>query len=192
MEATNLTETTAISLDGRGRHLAAAARDVALIFGGLLALTAVAAGAGALWPTLAGSVAPHPTLRPTFAAIIGILAANLRVLALPFILTVCRCDSGRISRRLGDLLIAAVLGVNALNVGVELGCRQGRLIPYLPHLPLEYLAAASAAGVWVSARRRPPCQQPRPLAIAVPYAAATVILLAAAATIEVLLTPHAR
>jgi len=171
--------------------LATTACDTIVVTAGLAALTAAGAGAGMIWPGLAGTTAPHPTLYPTLSAVVAIIANNGRVLALPFILTVTRFDTSRRPRQLADAVLALVLAVNAVNVGVELGRWQGRLLPYLPHLPVEYLAAATAAGVWVNARRHATRRQSTPARTVFAYAAGTLLLLAAAAVIEVLLTPHA-
>ena len=130
---------------------------------------------------------PHPALHPTLSAILQILTVNVRVLCAPFILALSRFGSARRARPFADVVIAAILGSNALRVGLALGRWQGRLLPYLPQLPLEYLAAAVAASTWAGARRG--ALDSRQLA---PRFAVTVALLAVAATVEVLLTPHAR
>ena len=65
-------------------------------------------------------------------------------------------------------------------------------MPYLPHLPLEYLAISVAAGAWLSARdrgARGPRQALRPT---LTYVVVVVVLVVVAASVEVLLTPHAR
>lgn len=164
-----------------------AVSDTVKIVAGLIAVTAGGALLERAWPALAGATAPHPTLHPTLTVIAGILATNLRVLALPFILTLTRFQTSQPSRLIGDALVLGVLGANAISIGVELGRWQSQLIAYLPHLPLEYLAAATAAAGWTDARRR---QASHPRA-STTYAASTVLLLAVAALVEVLLTPHA-
>jgi hypothetical protein len=160
-------------------------RPVALAAAALLATGTL----GALLALLDGSLidfpAPHPTLHPTLGAIASIFANNLRALAVPFILIAFRFPSSRPSRIAGDALVAGLLLANGVQVGFAIGRWQGRLVPYLPHLPLEYLAASVAAGAWLSGRRS------QPLATTVRYGALTVALLGAAAVVEVLLTPHA-
>ena len=189
-----LTPNPAISpRQSRGERSATAtvAGDTIAVCAGLLALTAAGAGAGVIWPGLAGFTAPHPTLHPTLEAIVAISTNNGRVLALAFILTLARFDTNRRSRQLGDAVLTIVLGVNAVNVGVALGRWQARLLPYLPHLPVEYLAAAAAAGVWCNARRHASRGQRTPTRAVVAYAAGTLLLVTVAASSEVLLTPHA-
>lgn len=166
-----------------------AVSDTVKTTAGLFAVTAVGAGLERVWPALPGATAPHRTLHTTLAAIAQILATNLRVLALPFILALTRFQTNRASRLTADGLVIGALAANALNVGIELGRWQARLIPYLPHLPLEYLAVATATAAWLNARRLRRATQPR---VTTAYALVTVLLLAVAAVIEVLLTPHAR
>lgn len=182
MVTTDLTASkTARPLATAGR----AARAAIACTATLVAVTALAAIAGTVDHALAPSTPPHPTLHPTLAAAAAILLNNARVLALPFGLLVLRCDTIRWGRTLGSALVVGVLSANAVTVGLALGRWQGRLVPYLPHLPLEWAAAGLAASVWARAlatRRRDPGDLAR-------AAAMTLLLLAAAAAIEVLLTP---
>jgi hypothetical protein len=148
-----------------------------------------ATGAGLLlalaFPTLGPGGPPHPTLHPSLGAVAAILTQNLRVLAAPYLLVIFRFGRTRRARLAGDVLVAAILGANALRVGLALGRWQGRLLPYVPQLPLEYLAAALAATAWIHARRGG--VNHRSLCI---LAALTALLLSGAAAAEVLLTPH--
>ncbi len=157
---------------------------------GLLVATALGVGAELVDPTLFRSMPPHPTLSPSVGAIAAIFATNLRVLAAPFLLIAFAFASGRRAAVLGDALVAGILVVNGLRVGLAIGRWQGRLLPYLPHLPFEYLAAAVASAAWLNARRDPGERPLQALRASAGYAAAAVVLLAAAATVEVLLTPH--
>ena len=86
------------------------------------------------------------------------IANNLRVLAAPFLLTVFRWPGGRLTRRLGDLVIAALIAENTIAVGLALGRWGDRLLPYVPQLPLEWTALGIAGAAWLTARdggRRP-------------------------------------
>ena len=96
------------------RRLGAAAACVWLLtaFGVLLARLA---------PALAPSAHPHPTLHGTLGELASVIANNLRVLAAPFLLAVFRWPGGRLTRRLGDLLIAALIAENTIAVGLALG-----------------------------------------------------------------------
>jgi hypothetical protein len=164
-------------------------RTAALCWLALATTTALSAFAAMAWPALGPATRPHAALHPTLEAIASILLNNARVLAAPFILVAARFDRGRVSRLVGDTILAAILGSNAIAIGLALGRWRGALIPFVPQLPIEYLAAATAATTWLNARRHAAASAP---SIATTGAAATVGLTAAAAAIEVLLTPHAR
>jgi hypothetical protein len=155
----------------------------------LAATTALGAAAAIAWPALGPASRPHATLHPSFDAIASISLNNVRVLAAPFILAAARFGATRSSRFTGDAIVATILVGNAVAVGLALGRWRGALIPFVPQLPIEYLAAATAAAAWLHARRHGPPRAPQ---MAVANAAATIGLAAAAAAIEVLLTPHAR
>jgi len=155
----------------------------------LATATALGAAAAIAWPALGPASRPHATLHPSLDAITSILLNNLRVLAAPFILAAARFGTTRTSRLAGDAIVATILVGNAVAVGLAFGRWRGALIPFLPQLPIEYLAAATAAAAWLEARRHAVPRRPQ---IAIANAAATIGLTAAAAAIEVLLTPHAR
>jgi hypothetical protein len=169
-------------LEGLGIAASAAAATVAIWSATGVGIVLVLA-----LPRLAPSGPPHPTLHPSFGAVAGIVAQNLRVLAAPYLLAVFRFDRTRRARLAGDVLVAGILGGNALRVGLALGRWQTGLLPYLPQLPLEYLAAAVAASAWILGRRGGLGR--RAFCI---HAALTALLLCGAAAAEVLLTPHAR
>jgi hypothetical protein len=165
-----------------------ATRAIITAYAGLWLLTAAAALAAALVPSLGPSRAPHPTLKPSVAAIAIILLTNVRALAPPFLLAAFRFGSRRASRTFGDLLVTTPLALVAIRVGAALGRWNGRLIPYIPQLPIEYIAAAIAAGVWI-VQRKAPAGCGRSLTRS---ALLVLIALAAAAAIEVLATPYPR
>lgn len=166
----------------------ARAHTAVALYAGLWALTALATAAALVAPSLAPNRAPHPTLEPTAAAVASILLNNTRVLAPPFLLAAFGFGSARSSRALGDLIVAAPAALLTISVGIAIGCWGERLLPYIPQLPIEYAAAAAAASVWVAHRRgaRPDV---RSLAR---NAGVVLALLALAAALEVLATPHAR
>ena len=156
----------------------------------LLILTALGALLAQEVPALAPTTRPHPTLHSTPGAIVAILANNARVLAVPFILTAALFARTRPTRLLGDLIVAAILAGNALWIGLAIGRWQGALVPYIPQLPMEYLAASTAAAAWIHSRRQARSGAGRHVTLI--YASATAVLLVSAAGAEVLLTPHAR
>lgn len=156
-----------------------------------LAATLVGVAVAHVDPALAPATRPHPTLHPSPAAIASILANNARVLTAPFILIAARFARSPRAAIVGDAVIGLIVGGNALVIGLAIGRWGGALAPYLPHLPLEYLATSTAAAAWVRTRRvatENRTADPRATAI---YGAATVALLLIAASVEVLLTPHA-
>ena len=172
-----------------GRQLAGGRiRQVLALWGALWAATALGMLLALPWPAQAPAGRPHPSLHPTLGAIASILATNIGVLIVPFALVALRFQSTRGWRLLADTLVLIVLGRSAITIGLALGHNGTRLLPYLPQLPVEYAAAALAAGVWIEHRREPRTSV-RSLAS---QAVLVLALLAIAAALEVLATPHAR
>jgi hypothetical protein len=159
--------------------------ELATAAAAVLALTGAAVLAGALDPAFAGGGHPHPTLTGTVGEAAGILLNNLRALAAPFLLIILRFPAARITRAVGDVAIAAILTVNCVIVGIQLGRWQGRLLPYLPHLPLEFSALACSTCTWLIARDD--TKRRRELAV---LAVAMIALLTGAACLETWVTPH--
>ena len=158
------------------------------LYAGLWLLTALAVLAALADSTLGSSKRPQPTLHPTITTVIGVALSNARVLTPPFLFSLFRFGGARTTRAIADLVVAAPLVVVAVTVGATLGRWGGRLVPYVPQLPVEYLAAAAAAGVWVTSGRAGRAKA-RELAR---QAAVVLALILIAAAIEVLATPHAR
>jgi len=183
MGAAELTRTTGIaSGESRARvH----ARPIAAAYAGMWILTCLGAAIGSAAPGLAPSGQPHPTLHGTPSDFASIAIANARVLSAPFLLALFRIPSDRRPRQLGDLIVVVLLGGNALRVGLALGRDRVALLPYLPQLPVEWLAAALAAAAWLTLRTG--ARDRTGLA----YLAAVLVLTAAAAAIETIWTPHA-
>jgi hypothetical protein len=153
--------------------------------GAVIGLTALGVGLALIDPGLAGSTRPHPTLTGSLGDAAGILQNNARVLAAPFLLVVLDFPDNRLGRRAGDLIVAALTAASTIPVGIELGRWQGRLLPYLPQLPLEWAALAVAVHVWISGRSgRGPTHRLLVLA------GLTLALLIAAASLETWATPH--
>ena len=190
MAVPDLTVTARLRLPTAGRVAGAIFPTLACALV-LLAFTAAGVPAAHVDAALVPAGRPHPTLHPTFDAVAAILTNNARALAAPFILIVARFSMTRPTRLAGDAVIAVILGANAFRVGLALGHWGETLFPYLPHLPLEYLAASTAGSAWVTTRRRPPGAHGAARSTVV-HAAVTLVLITAAAAVEVLLTPHAR
>ena len=158
------------------------------LYAGLWLLTALALLAALADSTLGLGKRPQATLHPTINTVISLALSNARVLTPPFLFSLFRFGSSRTTRALADLVVAAPLVLVAVTVGAALGRWHERLIPYIPQLPVEYLAAAAAAGVWVTYGRAG-WRDPRELARQAAFVLALILI---AAAIEVLVTPHAR
>ncbi len=153
----------------------------------VLGLTALGIGVAVADPGLAGSTRPHPALTGSLADAADILQTNARVLIAPFLLVVLGFPHSRLGRRAGDLLVTILTAASTTPVGLELGRWQGRLLPYLPQLPVEWAALTLAVNAWVTARNGHVTI--RRLG---PLAAVTLALLTAAASLETWCTPHAQ
>lgn len=160
-------------------------RTVATAASGIITLTALGVLGGLIAPSLAGQTPPHAALTGRVSDALTILENNLRVLAAPFLLWLLRPDTSRLGRAIGDILIAALVAANALPVGVELGRWRGRLIPYVPQLPLEWTALIVSTALWITIRHAHPAARQ----LALP-ALAILLLLTAAAAVETWATPH--
>jgi hypothetical protein len=180
MVTTDLTPRPAIASDGRRVQ-----RPLVLAGGLVLALTTVGFALGVADPGLAGSTTPHPALTGSLHDAAGIFVNNARALIAPFLLAGLRLSDTRLGRRIGDVAVIALVGANAVPVGAALGRWQGRLVPYLPQLPLEWAALTVAVSAWLLVRSGDgnlPC-----LTV---LAAVTLALLIGAASVETWATPH--
>jgi hypothetical protein len=136
-------------------------------------------------PALAGSTRPHPALTGSLGDAVAILQNNARVLATPFLLALLGFPQSSFGRRTGDLILTALTAASTIPVGLELGRWQGRLLPYISQLPLEWVALALALGAWLTTRAdQASCRQ------LVVLAASITVLLVGAAAIETWCTPH--
>jgi hypothetical protein len=160
-------------------------RTICLCWLALATATALGAIVAMAVPALAPAASPRPALHPSAGEFSSILINNLRVLAAPFILIAARFERTFASRLVGDTIVATILTGNGIDVGLALGRWHSALIAFVPQLPVEYLAAATAAAAWFDARRHR-------TRTALSSATATIALTAGAAAIEVFLTPHAR
>ena len=173
-------------MDARLRCRAAThALRLALVYVLLWTITLLGALLGTAFPDLAPGGRPHPALQESWGELASIAADNARVLSAPFLLAFFRFPAHPRTRQFGDLLIAGVLGANALRVGLALGRWHTRLIPYVPQLPLEWLAAALAGAAWLALRTGARRQT------AIAYLAAVLVVVTAAAAVETIATPHA-
>ena len=95
---------------------------------------------------------PHPTLTGSLGDWLGILPRTSASWPRRFCSGCSALDKSRLGRRAGDLVVVAVIAVNAIPVGIALGRWQGRLIPYVPQLPLEWAALIVAVSAWLTIR----------------------------------------
>jgi len=163
----------------------AQAARIAVAYALLWIITLLGEVIGTTAPALAPGGPLHPTLHGSLGDLASIALTNARVLSAPFLLALFRFQDHRCTRRVGDLVIGDVLGANALRVGLALGRWHARLLPYLPQLPLEWLAAALAAVSWLALRTGGRRQT------ALAYLAPVLVLVIAAAAVETIATPHA-
>jgi hypothetical protein len=164
--------------------MSAQATWIVIAYAALWISTLLGGVVGAVVPELAPAGEPHTTLHGTIGDFVTIAATNTRVLSAPFLLAFFRFPAHSRSRGLGDLVVAAILGANALRVGLALGRWQIRLLPFVPQLPLEWLAAALAAAAWLNLRDGVRRQS------ALAYLAAVLVVTVAAAGVETIATPH--
>lgn len=158
---------------------------VAVVALAMLALGLIAAAITTAWPTPALAVFPNdpqPTLAGTPVEVVDILLANLAVLVVPLLFTGAAGGRPGAWRTTGDLATAGIVAINSLGVGAALALHGARLLPYLPHLPVEAAALALSCTAWIAHRDRP--DRPWPFAIAV------LVLAVVAAVVEVVATPH--
>jgi Stage II sporulation protein M len=151
----------------------------------VVAMTAVGVLLGLLAPGLASSARPHPTLTGSVSDALSILTNNARVLAVPFALALLQLPAARIGRTVGDVIIGALTAYSAATVGIALGRWRVRLVPYLPHLPLEWAALSISVAAWGLVRDGRP--HGREL---LTLACSAAVLLCAAAAVETWATPH--
>jgi hypothetical protein len=151
----------------------------------VLGVTALGAIAVVVAPQVAASTPPHSTLTGTLGEAESILLNNLRAIAVPFGLILLGFPARRAGRITGTIVVWAWLAVNCVPVGIALERWQGRLLPYLPHLPLEWAALACSTCAWLVGRDT--IGNRRNL---IALVLATAGLLTVAACLETWATPH--
>jgi len=152
---------------------------------GIWTLTLLAAGLGELPSHIEAQLQLRPHTRPTIHDALATWLHNTRVAGWPLLLAALGLHRERWQRRLGDLLLAATITANSVLVGAALAAGHERLLPYLPHLPIEWAALALAASGWhLASRHRITHRQLTTIAVAF------LTLLALAATLETYAVPH--
>jgi hypothetical protein len=170
---------------GDRRCLPVRARSIAAVYAGVWGCTLLGAAIGTIVPALAPGGRPHPTLTGSIAEMASIAVTNARVLSAPFLLALFRFPTHRRARQLGDLLVGGILAGKALRVGLALGRWHSHLLPYVPQLPIEWIAGAVAGAAWLNLRTGIRGR------VAAAFGAAVLTFVAAAAVVEIAATPHA-
>ena len=156
----------------------------------IVALTAVAAAVSAVWPQLGPGRQPRPTLHGTPGEVVSIFVTNARTLIAPLLLAAGRWHTGRTTRHVGDVVVAALVISNPVMVGLALGRHSLELLEYLPHLPIEDAALAIAASAWIARRVRSAAESPPPASVA-RCTAVTAAVALLAAFVETYAVPRA-
>jgi hypothetical protein len=184
-------ELTATGEPGGRRQELTLPRAVAAVYLSLWAVTLTAAGVtvacdlgGPVRGALGLRVSPTGTPAPTWSAVAELALHNLPICAWPLVLPAAGACRTRGARLAAHALVAASLSANAMLIGVAIGAYGSRLLPYVPQLPLEWLALAAGAAGWVApsawADRR----------VRVEVAALIGVALLAAAAVETYAVPH--
>jgi hypothetical protein len=133
---------------------------------------------------LAAPLAASANPPPRMGAALSTAAHNARIFCPPFILAAARL--GKTRRRLViDVLLTADLLAQTAIVGAAFGAYGSRLLAFIPHLPLEWLALAISTSVWLAARRGAV-----PLVELATAGAASAVALLVAGAVETYATPH--
>lgn len=128
---------------------------------------------------------PAATPAPGVDHALALLARNLPIAAWPILLGATGAHRNRKASRAADVLVLTTLVVNTAPVGAALGAYGLQLLPYLPHLPIEWAGLALGASAW-AIQRRHAMTVPEGARIGVRVAA----LLAVAAAVETWGVPH--
>jgi hypothetical protein len=154
-------------------------------------LTAAAALITTALPPV-GALARHelrlalvPASAPPATRMLNVALTNAFAAGWPLLLALLDGPQ-RAIRLVHRALLAGWLVVNVIPVGAAIGAYGTRILPYLPHLPLEWTAIALALAGYLHARER----QAPGRALLAPALGLAVVLIAAAA-LETYATPHA-
>jgi hypothetical protein len=122
---------------------------------------------------------------PDAAHVIGLWAHNVPIAAWPILLGWFDADHGPIRRRSADAAVAVCALASALPVGAAFAAYGPQLIPYIPHLPLEWGGLAAGCSGWLAQRQHPQSAKAQLARLAV-----TMLLLLGAAVLETVAVPH--
>ncbi|HWY89297.1 MAG TPA: hypothetical protein VNY31_01360 [Solirubrobacteraceae bacterium] len=91
---------------------------------------------------------------PHVGHVLALAAHNIPIASWPLLLGVLGAHRHRLATHVSDGVLLACIVVNTLPVGAALGAYGGAVLPYLPHLPLEWGGLALGASAWLAQRRQ--------------------------------------
>jgi hypothetical protein len=122
---------------------------------------------------------------PHVGHVLALAAHNIPIASWPLLLGVLGAHRNRLATHIADGVLLACIIVNILPVGAALGAYGGSVLPYLPHLPVEWGDLALGASAWLAQRRQ---------ALTVSEGIGLFVLIAGllvcAAVIETVAVPH--
>lgn len=99
-------------------------------------------------------LALKPDAAPQLGGVLALAAHNIPIASWPLLLGVLGAHRHRYARRVTDGFLLVWIIANTLPVGAALGAYGMAVVPYLPHLPLEWAGLALGASSWLVQRRR--------------------------------------
>lgn len=127
----------------------------------------------------------RPAPAPNARTFLWLIANNLRATAWPLAPALLGAERSPTLRRVVHTAVLVSLAANLLPVAGALGVYRRKLVPYLPHLPLELYAITTGPTTWLLAARRR-CSDRQLVAIAV----SILVALTGAAFLETWAVPH--
>ncbi len=91
---------------------------------------------------------------PHVGHVLAVAAHNIPIASWPLLLGVLGAHRHRLATHVADGVLLACIVVNTLPVGASLGAYGEAVLPYLPHLPLEWGGLAFGVSAWFAQRRQ--------------------------------------
>jgi hypothetical protein len=91
---------------------------------------------------------------PHIGHVVALAAHNIPIASWPLLLGVLGAHRHRLATHVADGVLLACIIVNTLPVGAALDAYGGAVLPYLPHLPVEWGGLALGASAWLVQRRQ--------------------------------------
>lgn len=134
------------------------ARTLARVYAALWAVLVAAWATASAVPGVAASVRSGLDLEmadvpsPALGVAVVLVAHNASIALWPLAAIAVDLHRWRLARLL-DLFLLGTLVANAAIIGMAIAAYGARLLPFVPHLPLELLGLALPASAWAAARR---------------------------------------